>query len=573
MRRTPHLRHCRKRSRKVNAWLVGGDSGTPRARLAELVAALSLGVDLGFGQPMEHVLRQCLIALRLADQAGLGEQDRIAVYYTALLVNVGCHADAHEQAKWFGDDIALKSGKYAHELGSVRGALATMRLVGAGNPPLHRFRVGLEFAFSGHRQLDGMISQHARLAQNLAEQLELPGTARNGVGAAYEQWDGRGWPGVLKAGAIPVAARIAQLAEYMEVAHRVSGVPGATALARKRAGKQFDPALVALLCARAEEIFGGLEAVPAWRTVIAAEPALAMELSPDQLDRALAAIANFVDLKSPFTLGHSVAVAELAEEAGRRLGLPPEQVLMLRRAGFVHGFGRLGVSNSIWDRPGPLSAGEWERVRMYPYLTERMLHQSAALAPLGEIAVQHRERLDGSGYPRGLSGGAISRSGPGARGRRRVRLDARAQTAPAGPAGRGRGRADARGSPGRPAGRRGRGRRARGGRAPAAAAPGGAGRPDRPRGRGPRPARPRPVQQADSRTTGDHAQDGRQPRRAHLRQDRRLQPGRGRDVRRAARPAARGKAGRDRAAITGEDEAIASCPRGRPAVTVVSPIR
>ena len=102
-------------------------------------------------------------------------------------------------------------------------------------------------------------------------------------------------------------------------------------------------------------------------------------------------------------------MAELAEEAGGRLGWPPEQVLALRRAGLVHGFGRLGVSNSIWDRPGPLSAGEWERVRMYPYLTERMLHQSAALAPLGEIAVQVRERLDGSGYPRGLSGGAISR--------------------------------------------------------------------------------------------------------------------------------------------------------------------
>jgi HD-GYP domain-containing protein (c-di-GMP phosphodiesterase class II) len=291
----------------------------------------------------------------------------------------------------------------------VRGALAAVRLVGAGNPPLHRFRVGLEFAFSGHRQLDGMISQHARLARTLAEQLDLPGLVREGVGAAYEQWDGRGWPGALKGDAIPVAARIAQLAEFMEVAHRVGGVAGATTLARRRAGRQFDPALAALLYARAEDIFGGLETVPAWRTVIAAEPALAVQLSPDQLDRALAAIANFVDLKSPFTLGHSVAVAELAEEAGRRLGLPPGQVLALRRAGYVHGFGRLGVSNSIWDRPGPLSAGEWERIRMYPYLTERMLHQSAALAPLGEIAVQHRERLDGSGYPRGLSGGAISR--------------------------------------------------------------------------------------------------------------------------------------------------------------------
>jgi HD-GYP domain-containing protein (c-di-GMP phosphodiesterase class II) len=388
---------------------VAGGTGDRGARLAELVAALSLGVDLGFGQPMEHVLRQCLIALRLGGHAGLGEQDRMAVYYTALLVNVGCHADAHEQAKWFGDDIALKSGKYSYELGSVRGALATMRLVGAGNPPLHRFRVGLEFAVSGHRQLDGMLSQHAGLAGTLAEQLGLPGIVRDSVAAAYEQWDGRGWPGALKADAIPVAARIAQLAEFTEVAHRVGGVAGATALAQRRAGRQFDPALAALLCARADEILGGLDAVPAWPAVIAAEPALAVELSADQLDGALAAIANFVDLKSPFTLGHSVAVAELAEEAGRRLGLPPEQALMLRRAGFVHGFGRLGVSNSIWDRRGPLSAGEWERVRMYPYLTERMLHQSAALAPLGEIAVQHRERLDGSGYPRGLSGGAISR--------------------------------------------------------------------------------------------------------------------------------------------------------------------
>jgi hypothetical protein len=182
----------------------------------------------------------------------------MAVYYTALLVNVGCHADAHEQAKWFGDDIALKSGKYRHELGSVRGALAAMRLVGAGNPPLHRFRVGLEFTLSGRRQLDGMISEHAKLARTLAEQLELPGVVREAVGAAYEQWDGHGWPGVLKADSVPMAARIAQLAEFVEVAHRVGGVAGATALARRRAGKQFDPALAALLCARPEEILGGL---------------------------------------------------------------------------------------------------------------------------------------------------------------------------------------------------------------------------------------------------------------------------------------------------------------------------
>src|SRR6059058_3150374 len=109
-----------------------GEPDRAHVRLAELVAALSLGVDLGFGQPMEHVLRQCLIALRLAERIGLDEEERAAVYYTALLVNVGCHSDAHEQAKWMGDDIAMKSTKYDHELRSARGALAGLKLIGSG---------------------------------------------------------------------------------------------------------------------------------------------------------------------------------------------------------------------------------------------------------------------------------------------------------------------------------------------------------------------------------------------------------------------------------------------------------
>lgn len=220
---------------------LGGSADYPRIRLAELVAALSLGVDLGFGQPMEHVLRQCMIALRLADELGLSPQGRAAVYYTALLVNVGCHSDAHEQAKWFGDDIALKSGKYSHELGSKGGALAAMRLVGAGNPPLHRFRIGLEFALFGHRQLDGMITQHARLARTLAEQLGLPDQVRSAIGSSYEQWNGRGWPGQLKADAVPMASRIAQLAEFVEVALRVGGIDTALGVARRGAGKHLIP--------------------------------------------------------------------------------------------------------------------------------------------------------------------------------------------------------------------------------------------------------------------------------------------------------------------------------------------
>jgi HD-GYP domain-containing protein (c-di-GMP phosphodiesterase class II) len=395
----------------MRRYCAGVASGVDHAhvRLAELVAALSLGIDLGFGQPMEHVLRQCLIAQRIADRLDLEDADRSAVYYTALLINVGCHSDAHEQAKWFGDDIAAKSGKYAHELGSVRGAMAVLRLIGSGGTPLHRFRVGLEFVISGHREVSDMIVHHAAIARSLAEQLELPKLVLDALADVYEQWDGRGWPGELRGDAVPLPARIAQLAEFVEVAQRVGGVEAARALARRRAGHQFDPHLAALVVEEADTLLADLDTVVTWDAVIAGEPALAVVLIGEQIDSALAAIANFVDLKSPYTLGHSRAVAELAAAAAAQLGLVDEEVRAISRAGLVHDLGRLGVSNSIWDKRGPLGPGEWERVRLHPHFTERMLEQSAALAPLGAIAVQHCERLDGSGYPRGLAGAAISR--------------------------------------------------------------------------------------------------------------------------------------------------------------------
>ncbi|RAG85910.1 LuxR family transcriptional regulator [Streptacidiphilus pinicola] len=377
-------------------------------RLAELVAALSLGVDLGFGQPMEHVLRQCLIALRLSERIGLGDQERLAVYYTALLVNVGCHSDAHEQAKWFGDDIALKSGKYRYEQRSLAAAASALRLIGSGNPPLHRFRVGLEFTLGGFREVETMIAGHAALAADLARRLSLPMDVQQAVGAAYEQWDGRGWPGELKGREVPIPSRLAQLAEFTEVAHRLGGVDAAVELARRRAGGQFDPGLAAVLCEDPEAVLGGLDAARTWEAVIGAEPALGVRLSEDQFDEALLAVADFVDLKSPFTLGHARAVAALVDAAASQVGLTQDERQELHRAALVHGLGRLGVSNAIWDKPGPLGTGERERVRLQPYLTERILCQSATLAPLGAIAVQHRERLDGSGYPRGLTAPAIS---------------------------------------------------------------------------------------------------------------------------------------------------------------------
>ena len=386
---------------------MASEADRSHVRLAELAAALSLGIDLGFGQPMEHVLRQCLIALRLAEGLGLDEEQRAVVYYTALLINVGCHSDAHEQAKWFGDDIAMKAGKYDHDFRSVRSALAGLRMLGAGRSPLQRLQIAIEFALSGHREVDTMIAQHAEMASILAADLELPPEVLDGLGSSYERWDGRGWPGELGGEDVPVASRLAQAAEFFEVANRVGGVAAARELARERRGEQFDPAACDLVEAEAEAILSGLDTVGTWEAVIAAEP-LAIVVSGERFDAALLAVANFVDLKSPYFLGHARAVSDVASAAGGRLGLADPEIRTLRRAGLVHDLGRLGVSNAVLDKRGPLAGGDWERLRLQPYLTERMLRQSEALAPLAAIAVQHRERLDGSGYPRGLSGAGIS---------------------------------------------------------------------------------------------------------------------------------------------------------------------
>ena len=201
-----------------------------------------------------------------------------------------------------------------------------------------------------------------------------------------------------------------QLAEFTEVAHRRGGIPGAVELARRRAEKQFDPHLVEILCADADKVFHDLDETESWDAVLDAEPALSPVLSPAECDEALVAISRFVDLKSPYTIGHSVAVAELVcRTRRRRSGASSSEITLVRRAALVSRYGCLGVSNGIWDKRRPLSSSDWERIRLHPYLTERMLQHSPALAGVGGVAVQLRERLDGSGYPRGLTAATIAR--------------------------------------------------------------------------------------------------------------------------------------------------------------------
>jgi HD-GYP domain-containing protein (c-di-GMP phosphodiesterase class II)/DNA-binding CsgD family transcriptional regulator len=374
-----------------------------------VVAALSLGTDLGMGLPMEHVLRQCLIAMRLADRAGLDAADHGVVYYTALLAWVGCHVDAYEQAKWFGDDLALKADFRTVDFA---GPAATARFMlehfGAGLPMVERAKLSVEMMRLGRPRRQAALERHCHAADDLAGRLGLGERVRRSILQTFERWDGKGVPEGAKGDDILATARIVNLADVVEVYQRAGGTSSAIAVARERRGTQFDPALVDVFCSAASEMFAELDDVTTWDAVIAGEPGLAAWLSESEFDGALEAIADFVDVKSPYTIGHSRGVAELAAGAACSYGLPADDTALVRRAALVHDLGRLGISNAIWDKPGTLTASEFERVRLHPYLTERILASSQTLAPLGALAVEHHERLDGSGYPRGISAKAIT---------------------------------------------------------------------------------------------------------------------------------------------------------------------
>jgi HD-GYP domain-containing protein (c-di-GMP phosphodiesterase class II) len=382
-----------------------------RVRLAELVALLSLGTDLGLGQPMEHMIRACLIALRLGEQLGLTESERGVVYYSGLLAWVGCHTDAYEQAKWFGDDTTLKGDAHYHyDIGKVGPAISFMlKHVGGRERPLAtRTRVGAAFMGEGLRSMRALAENHYRATDELVGRLGLGEEVRESLRQTYERWDGRGAYG-MKGGEIAVSSRLINLADVVEVFGRTGGVEAAITVARERGGTQFDPDLVDAFCEQAPMVLAELDETPSWEAVISAEPSLGREISSEELDRALEAIGEFAELKSPWIMGHVHAVTELVSAAAAGFGLTEADAAELRRAACVYDLGRLGVPNTIWDKPGPLSRSELERVRMHPYLSERMLAFSPALAGLGGTAVQHHERLDGSGYPRGVSGDQIRR--------------------------------------------------------------------------------------------------------------------------------------------------------------------
>jgi HD-GYP domain-containing protein (c-di-GMP phosphodiesterase class II) len=195
---------------------------------------------------------------------------------------------------------------------------------------------------------------------------------------------------------------VVTLAQDVVLFHRLGGLDAAQNVARERQGAAYSPHLVHVFCEHAAELCAGPDQEPSWEAVLALEPGPHDTLSEEQFDNACRALADFVDIKSPYTLTHSSGVAELAAEAARRGGLPAADVTAIRRAALLKEIGRTGISASIWEKTTPLTEREWERVRLHTYYAERVLARPPALAKLGALTSLHHERLDGSGYHRGL---------------------------------------------------------------------------------------------------------------------------------------------------------------------------
>jgi HD-GYP domain-containing protein (c-di-GMP phosphodiesterase class II) len=383
-------------------------------RLAEVMAALSLATDLGLGQPLEHELGVCLSALELADRLGCTPAECSDVYYVALLVHVGCTAAAPDFASWVGgDEIHFLSGMGV--LGPASEPVEQVRhLVRrlADDRPLPE-RAGLVARqLVGGQKLFALAA--ARMCEGgglLARGLHLSAEVARALGQVTTRWDGKGIPG--DAGdQISRPLRIVRVAhDLVAVAHGRDRDTALEALGKRR-GRGYDPQVIDAALADPDPLLRAADVPDAFERVIDAEPEPVATLSRAGIEMVARVFGEFVDLKLGFLTGHSTRVAGLAATAAEGLGCSRAEVSAVRAAGFFHDLGRVAVPNGVWDKPGALSAGEWERVRLHPYYTERVLGRSPALAPLALLAGSHHERLDGSGYHRGATAAQL---GVGAR--------------------------------------------------------------------------------------------------------------------------------------------------------------
>ena len=370
-------------SRVGHTGAVDATGGTPApVRLVEVLAALALATDLGMGQPLGHAIRCALIADGLAGQLGLPPGARAEVFQVGLLRYLGCTADAAEVAVYAGDEIALAVAVAPHVMGDGE---QERRAVDA--PDLGPAKAAA-------------LRAHCEAAGLLAARLELGPAVVTALRHVFERWDGTGHPAGSAGEAVPLPTRIAVLARDAELWSRRGGYAAAAETVRTRRGKAYDPRVADAFRAAGEPLLRRATEA-AWSDLLATEPVPAL-VPPDRFDALLDVLADFADAKLPYALGQSRTVARLVEAAAAEAGADPAARVRLRRAALVHDLGRVGVSNRVWDRPGPLALADLEQIRLHPYLSEQVLSRSTPLRPLAALAGAHHERLDGSGYYRGI---------------------------------------------------------------------------------------------------------------------------------------------------------------------------
>ena len=381
--------------------------GSERVRTAELIGALCLATDLGMAFPFEHGLHTTLIAMRLAEELGVDRHTASETYYACLLSHAGCTADAHVAADVFGGSLTTDFGP--HMYGSGREVLTGL-LRALPDPGR---ATGVRLAQTA-RRLPRMVREQrpalsaaCEVAGMLSDRVGAPSSVPGLLAYLTDRWDGKGPLRRAKGEQIPVPMRIVHVAMDAAYQRLLGGLERAARLVQERAGRAFDPAIAACLVEAAPKVLSPGEGASAWDEVLALEPSPPLVLQADALEGAIAAMASFADMVAPVFAGHSAGVADLAAAAASSCGVDEAGVTATRRAGLLHDLGRVAVHPRVWTKPGPLTADEWEHVRLHPYHTERVLSRSPFLSALAPIAGAHHERLDGSGYHRGATGAEL----------------------------------------------------------------------------------------------------------------------------------------------------------------------
>ncbi|MEM7112393.1 MAG: HD domain-containing phosphohydrolase [Chloroflexota bacterium] len=395
----------------MKATVVDKQSERGGLRLAELMASFSLAMDLGMGQPLEWVMRTCLLGVHLSELLGLDADERRQVYYLSLLQHIGCTSAATWQAELFGNELEMGQVLTVDTKNPLEAFPTIVKMAGQGQPLLARARYLGRALAAGPGAKDELSRIQCEVAGNLAGRLGFASEMLHTLGQVFERWDGQGQPLQLKGKELALPVRVIHLAHDAATLQLQADVETAVSVVQERSGRLYDPAIANAFLPAAPNLFAQLDVESTWDAILAAEPGLPTQLTETQLEQALLAVADFTDLKSPYFGGHSRGVSALAEATARQYGLPETDVTNLRRAGLIHDLGRVGVSAGLWNKRGALNEGEWERVRLHPYLTERILVRAKSLSPLVELAILHQERLDGSGFHRRLSGNMLSLTG------------------------------------------------------------------------------------------------------------------------------------------------------------------